>query len=242
MDGIENAPQIVQWIAQSGLIDFLKEHFSTEQSMIILIVGFVLLLVIAFFLIVVIINLLYKIFGKKEIKNGLIIKSLGRTDEEKYVNILEMKKVKKLISKIIIVISAISGLIFLYGINKGNMDIDIWVLILLYIANYIYMVHILGTGIAWFVHMCKVGDYSMPETESEENTNKEIIRAYIIGGRRYASAVAAGINIGDFIIILIGFIIGYWLGWINAIVHYGECRAVKKRIKEKYKVEKQITN
>ena len=75
----------------------------------------------------------------------------------------------------------------------------------------------------------------MPETESEEETNKEIVRAYILGGRKYASAVAIGSYAGDIISILIGFIIGYWLGWINAIVHYGECRAVKKRIKEKYK-------
>lgn len=235
IEGIENASQIIQWFAQSELFTYLKENFSVNQTLVIIAVALMVIIIIALAIIVIVVNLLYKIFGKKEFKNGFIIKSLGRTDEEKYVNMLEMKKVKKLISKIIIIISIISGLIFLCGISTGNMGGNIWTIVLLYVVNYVYMVHILGTGIAWFVHMCKVGDYSIPETESEQKINRNIIEAYILGGRDYAKSVAVGSYAGDIISILIGFIIGYWLGWINAIVHYGECRAVKKRIKEKYK-------
>ena len=236
MENVENAPKIVQWLVDSGILDYFKENFSVNQTLIIFGIIFILIVLFLIFIIGIIIRLFYKKFGKGDFNsNKGIIKSLGRTDEEKFIHIMEMKNTKKVISKIILVIYIISAIVFAIGISKGAMSGDIWMLAILYIVGYIYMVHILGTGIAWFAYFMRAGDYSMPELEDEKKQREDIVEAYILGGRRLAGSVAIGSYAGDIISLIIGFLIGYIIGWINAIAHFGEINAVKKRIKKKYK-------
>ena len=46
MENIENAPKIVQWLVDSGILDYFKENFSVNQTLIIFGIIFVLIVLI----------------------------------------------------------------------------------------------------------------------------------------------------------------------------------------------------
>ena len=75
-----------------------------------------------------------------------------------------------------------------------------------------------------------LGDYmdSVPEPVKTE----EVITAYLIGGEYYAGWLC--LTNFTFISIVLCFIVGVWLGAINAITHFKECKDVEREIEKKY--------
>ena len=163
--------------------------------------------------------------------------SLGDTDEEKFMNIQSIKRIRNWFKKLVIFISIFAFIILLIGISNGAMEMEglgiigaILVLGLMLVANYYITVYIYGTIFAWglFVIDRKKFIDEIPEPVKTE----EVITAYLIGGEYYAGWLC--LTDFTFLSLCICFVIGVWLGAINAILHFKECRDVEKRIKAKY--------
>ena len=170
-----------------------------------------------------------------------IICDLGRTDEEKFVNIQKIKNTKQKYLRFIKIFYIIGFILLCFGVFSGAMIMDdmgvvgtIILLAIMIYLTYLYVGHFMGAGIAWGLYLYDSGNINMPELSNEKENDERMIRAYLIGGHENAAAVAFGTCTADFIIIFLFFIIGYWLGILNALLHFKECKDVEKRIKEKY--------
>lgn len=82
--------------------------------------------------------------------------SLGDTDEEKFMNIQSIKRIRGWFKKLVIFISIFAFVILLIGIGNGAMKMEglgiigaILVLGLMLVANYYITVYIYGTIFAW---------------------------------------------------------------------------------------------
>ena len=175
-----------------------------------------------------------------------MICNLGRSDEEKFVNIQKIKNTKKRYLRFIKIVYIIGYLILCSAVYKGTISAtgmgkvgSIIELTLLVFLAYLYMGHFVGTGIAWGLYLFDSGELSTPETMDEKELNEKIVHAYIVGGHERAAAVESAYLSAEFFMLAIMFCIGYWLGILNYIVHFFECRAVTKRMKEKYKKSKE---
>ena len=178
------------------------------------------------------------LFQKKTInENGILTKMLGRSDEEKYINLLQIRKTRKKIAIILAIIYLIMLGILLYGINTGAVGANILDIILFIILLWFFTILLYGNGLAWFFYLINSNNYNLPETEDIKEQNERIINAYFVGGRNMATIEAVSSYSCDFISIILGIAIGVWLGLWNALFHFKECRYLNKKMKEKYKVK-----
>ena len=74
MEGLENAPKLVQWLAESGILNFLKDKFGVIGTLVVLGVSFIILLVLAIILLVKIIRKIYVINYKHHILFNITVK------------------------------------------------------------------------------------------------------------------------------------------------------------------------
>ena len=90
--------------------------------------------------------------------------------------------------------------------------------------------YIYGTIFAWGLFVIDRKNFmdSVPEPVKTE----EVITAYLIGGEYYAGWLC--LTNFTFISIVLCFIVGVWLGAINAITHFKECKDVEREIEKKY--------
>lgn len=167
--------------------------------------------------------------------------SLGKTDEEKFMNIQSIKKVKRWFKKLVKLEMILAGFILVIGIQNGAMSIEgmgifgtILLFIFLIIASYYLTYNIYGEIFAWGLFV--IGQKKFMEHIPDPVSTEEIVRAYCIGGQDYAAWVS--MSDFSFTYIIVCICIGIWLGAINAILHHKEVKEVEKRIKEKYQNEK----
>lgn len=178
------------------------------------------------------------LFQKKTInENGILTKMLGRSDEEKYINLLEIRKTRKKIAIILAIIYLIMLGILLYGINTGAVGGNIFELILFIVFLWFFTILIYGNGLAWFFYLIHSNNYDLPETEDIKEQNERIINSYFVGGRNMATIEAVSSYSFDFISIILGIAVGVWLGLWNALFHFRECQYLNKKMKEKYKAK-----
>ena len=170
------------------------------------------------------------------------MKSLGNSVEEKWLNIQRIKSTKKKWIKytaIFYIGASILGIfvnVQFVGMGKIS-SILLW--FLLCFMTWLFTGYIQGIGIAWGLYELE-GKTDYFEIDDKKVSTDDIIRAYFIGGEDYAMSVAIGDTIGSVISWIIMIFVGFYLGWINAIIRIPECIKVKKEIKEKYKNSKNI--
>lgn len=163
--------------------------------------------------------------------------SLGVTLEEKWMNIQSIKRIRNWFKKFVIFVNLFVAVVFIMAILGGSMEMEgvgaigaIVVLLLMLVFNYFFTVYIYGTIFAWGLFVIDRKNFmdSVPEPVKTE----EVITAYLIGGEYYAGWLC--LTNFTFISIVLCFIIGVWLGAINAITHYKECKDVEREIEKKY--------
>lgn len=163
--------------------------------------------------------------------------SLGDTLEEKWMNIQSIKRIRNWFKKLVIFINVFVAVVLIMAILGGSMEMEgvgalgaIVVLLLMLVCNYFLTVYIYGTIFAWGLFVIDRKNFmdSVPEPVKTE----EVITAYLIGGEYYAGWLC--LTNFTFISIILCFIFGVWLGAINAITHFKECKDVEREIEKKY--------
>ncbi|MGN1216659.1 MAG: hypothetical protein ACI4TD_01640, partial [Phocaeicola sp.] len=102
------------------------------------------------------------------------------------------------------------------------------------IITYYITVYIYGTFFSWGMFIIERKNM-MDSAIGDKVPTEDIVRAYFIGGHDYARYVAYGDC--SLLSILVTLCIGFWLGAINAILKYPECKEVERRMIKKYKKE-----
>ena len=163
--------------------------------------------------------------------------SLGDTLEEKWMNIQSIKRIRNWFKKFVIFVNVFAAVVFIMAILGGSMEMEgvgalgaIVVLLLMLVCNYFFTVYIYGTIFAWGLFVIDRKNFmdSVPEPVKTE----EVITAYLIGGEYYAGWLC--LTNFTFISIVLCFIVGVWLGAINVITHFKECKDVEREIEKKY--------
>lgn len=167
---------------------------------------------------------------------------LGKTDEEKWINILKIRDMRSKLGKLYKILVIIGTILLCFGILGGSVGLEgsgkigsILFMVLFAILSYYGFVYTYGTFFAWGMFIIERKNM-MDNVIGDKVPTEDIVRAYFIGGHDYASYVAYGDC--SLLGIAITFCIGIWLGAINAILKFPECKQVERRIKEKYKNQK----
>ncbi len=173
-----------------------------------------------------------------------MIIDLGKTDEEKFINYVRIQERKKKLNKFFAIFFAVGYILLIFGIVNGSMDFNgmgkiggTLLLGLMLLMGYFLASVFYSSGIAWGLLLFdknKVPDLmiDVPQVSSDE-----IIEAYFLGTEDYLAKgmmIGTGISVLSWIITLA---LGFWLGIINAIVHYPECKRLKQEMKDKYSSE-----
>lgn len=240
----DGVPTFVRFLVNSGIIDYLNNHFSKWIVVSIFAIIFLLFFIVVINFVRFICYLLYKTINKKKTnKDGCIPNLLGKTYEEKYLNGLRIKKIKFKVNIIVMILMIIFGLIMLLGINGGSIKTDILTFIAVLIIFYVTYAVIFGTGISWYIYSCNYNDYVTPSLLSEGDNKKRFDskEAFWIDywyGPTIPHAVYVMGAIDTFMPIIdiaLGIAIGYWLGWIHELIHSYEIKEAKRQLKKKYK-------
>ncbi len=170
----------------------------------------------------------------------MLVCSLGNTDEEKFFNIQKIKNTKNKFKKIISIIAIIGTLLMIYAtlsgsviMEDGNKFTTILLFVFLYFCIYIFFGNFYGTGVAWGLYLVSSGVIHIlnPNPISTE----ELVRSYVIGGQEYTDSIVTGNVLSTLFIWAITIVIGFWGGWLNAIIHHKEVKDVMRKMNNKYK-------
>lgn len=170
-----------------------------------------------------------------------MIIDLGKTDEEKFVNYVRIQERKKKLNKLFAIIFTVGYILLVFGILNGSMSFEGMGKIggMLFLGLLMFMVYLIfsvfySSGIAWGLLLFDKDKAPNLMIDMPRVSTDEIIVAYFSGTEAY---LAKGIMIGTGLSVLswvITLAVGFWLGIINAIVHYPECKRLEQVMKEKY--------